>query len=202
MNFRLASRVDASALGKIHYHASLIQPDGFMHKLGERFLIKYYEILLDSGSAIAICATDDDGVIDGFVVGTFDAASRIPALKQKRLNLFLAAIKNLALHPGLILEVIKRQKSDSNPSARYVITSGAHLDFWAWRTVNSKGYSFIVLLKWLSLAKLFNISEVFGEVDLANDLILKGHLIMGAKIVETFTTPDGRRRCIICYNPK
>jgi hypothetical protein len=201
MHFRLAYRNDANQLARLHELSSAKQPGGFMFQLGYTFLVQYYRILLDEGCSIILCAIDEAGQIIGFVAGSLDAKTRLIALKNNRVSLLFSALPTLIRNPRLVSEVIARQSSGSpdESSTGYIIQSGAHVDFWAWRP-NSGGGAFQLFLKWLALMRLLGVSVIGGEVDKVNGSILKAHQILGAQIVKEFTTPDGRQRLLIKYS--
>jgi hypothetical protein len=201
MIFRLASRRDAHQLALLHEQSSAHQQGGFMYRLGSKFLTKYYQILIDDGFSVIVCAVDESGHILGFVAGSLDATSRLPSLRKHRFSLLLASLQAIIRQPSLIKELLLRQNSGSadQSQAGYVVQSGTHLDFWAWQVGNKGGGAFPLLLKWLSIARLLGAIKVVGEVDKVNASILKAHKILGAKIVKEFTTPDGRQRFLIEY---
>ena len=201
MIFRLASRCDANKLAILHEISSFQQPGGFMFRLGIKFLSKYYQILLDEGSTIIICAVDEADNLIGFVAGSLKAESRMTALKKHRVSLLMTAIPALIRQPALIFQVISRHNSGSAEisSKGYVVQSGTHVEFWAWQPNHKGGGAFQLFLKWLALMRLLGVRSVTGEVDKINELILKAHKMLGATIVKEFNTPDGRERYIIRY---
>jgi hypothetical protein len=204
MIFRLAFRQDANQLALLHEFASAQQPGGFMFRLGRKFLTKYYQILIDEGSSVIICAVDESGHILGFVAGSLNGATRMLALRKHRLILLISSFSAIIRQPSLINEILLRQNSGSvdESKAGYVVQSGSHIEFWAWQPGHNGGGAFQLFLKWLALMRLLGVKTVSGEVDKVNDSILKAHRMLGAKIVKEFTTPDGRERFLIEYQLK
>ena len=200
MTIRLANRNDARQLANLHEQSSAKQPGSFMFKLGQPFLEQYYKALIDEGSSIILCATDDADRLMGFVAGSLDAGSRIVALKKHMVKLGLAALPTLIRHPSLILEVTKRKNSSSpeNGESGYVLQKGAHEEFWAFLPGQGGG-AIDLHLRWLSLMTLLGAETVSGEVDKVNTMVVKTHRLLGAKVIETFVTPDGRERILIQY---
>lgn len=196
--FRLSCRNDAADLARLHFNSSISQPGSFMHNLGKRFLKSYYQILLDEGSSIIMMASDNNNNIIGFAAGSIDGKSRLKALNDNKLKLMLSSLPTLILKPWLINEIIMR-KNDSSTDNIYVLTSGAHMDYWAWDPSAGAG-SMELFKKWLSLIKILGVKKIRGEVDVVNSDILKAHQILGAKIIDKYITPDGRKRKIIEYN--
>jgi hypothetical protein len=204
MIFRLAHRGDAYHLARLHELSSAQQPGGFMFRLGYKFLTRYYQILIDEGSTVILCAVDDSDHILGFAAGSLDANFRLLALKKHRFSLLLASLSAFVCQPSLIGEVLSRQNSMSadESSTGYVVQSGAHMEFWAWQPGHKGGGALQLFLKWLALMRLLGVLTVRGEVDKVNDAIFKAHRMLGAKVVREFTTPDGRARFLIEYNLK
>ena len=204
MKFRLAFPGDAYKLAKLHRLSSIEQPGGFMFRLGINFLTKYYKILIDDCDSVIICATDDSGEILGFVAGSLNAGARFLALKKHKFGLLIASLPEFICNPCLINEVLSRQNSGSvdESSVGYVVQTGPHMEFWAWRPDRKGGGSLQLFLKWLALMRLLGVHAVTGEVDKVNASILKAHRVLGAKIVKEFTTPDGRERFLIQYDLK
>ncbi len=204
MKVRLANRNDAPCLAELHEQSSAKQPGGFMFRLGRKFLSKYYRFLIDDGSSLILCATDDSGRLIGFVAGALDAEGRMESLKKRRLQLFLASLPALLRHPSLIREVLARQNSESvdESGTGYVVQAGAHEEFWAWIPEHNGGGAIELHLKWLSLMRLLGAETISGEVDKVNDAIMRTHRMLGAKVVKEFVTPDGRERVLIQYRLK
>jgi hypothetical protein len=204
MKYRLANPRDSQQLARLHVCCSEKQPGGFMFLLGPKFLTRYYRVLIDEGSAVIICAIDDTGQILGFVTGSLNADTRLLALKGNRLSLLIAALPAFFRRPSLIRQVLLRQNAGSayESSSGYVVQSGAHVEFWAWHPGRKGGGAVQLFLKWLALMRLLGVQTVSGEVDKVNDVIMKAHKILGAKVVKAFTTPDGRDRFLIEYHLK
>lgn len=52
----------------------------------------------------------------------------------------------------------------------------------------------------MSIMKTLGVKDLFIEVDTINKQIFKFHKINGAKVVSTFTLPDGRERTEMVYD--
>ena len=50
MKIRVAEIQDVAQLAQLHWSSSLVQPGGFLYKLGESFLRAYYRILLSENT--------------------------------------------------------------------------------------------------------------------------------------------------------
>jgi len=172
-----------------------------MFRLGRPFLQQYYKILIDEGSSIILCSTGADGKLLGFVSGSLDAGSRNIALKKHLFRLAWSALPAMVRNPGLIAEILKRKNADSpkEGGAGYVFQSGAHEEFWAYLPGHG-GDAIELHLKWLAYMALLGVEEVLGEVDKVNVMVAKTHRLLGARVVRTFHTPDGRERTLIKYS--
>ena len=199
MNTRLGKPNDAAVIAMIHEVSSARQPGGFMYQLGRPFLVEYYRTLLHDSSSIVLCAVDNDDII-GFVAGALDAGARVRALKRNRFRLLLASLPALLRHPQLIRAIYSRQQSADPDEGDdgYVIKSGAHEEFWGWLPTNTSG-AIELHLKWLSIMRVLGVHAVRGEVDRVNNIVLRTHQMLGARVVKEFVTPDGRQRLIIEY---
>ena len=200
LKFRIACRNDAEELARLHYSSASNQPGAFMHLLGMGFLRAYYEILLDEGSSTILCAYRNEGSLVGFAAGSIEAESRLVALKKYRLKLLIKSAQTLILNPKLIKQIKLRQNTKTaSGSEIFVLSSGAHMEYWAWDAAGGGG-AIVLFRKWLSLLQLIGVTKVSGEVDQLNHEILKIHEMLGAKVVKQFRTPDDRLRNIIEYD--
>lgn len=200
MKIRLAKLSDAGRLAQVHWIGSSKQPGGFMFRLGRAFLIQYYRVLLEEKNSVVICAEDTDGHILGFVSGSLDAEERMIALRRNWFRLSLAAIPALIRDPRLIRDMYSRRQSKSadREDGGYIVQSGARVEYWAWLPTHSGG-AIELHLKWLLLMRLLGVQSVRGEVDQINEMVLRAHRFMGARVVKEFTTPDGKQRLVIEY---
>ncbi len=200
MIIRLGKPNDAARLAFIHEVSSAKQPGGFMFQLGRSFLVEYYRTLLHDGSSVVLCAVDDRDSSWDLWPEHWTRERACEPLKRNRLRLFVASLPALLRHPLLIRDVYSRQQSASPDEAErgYVVQSGAHEEFWGWLPDNTSG-AIELHLKWLSVMRILGAQTIRGEVDQVNDVVLRVHRMLGARIVKEFVTPDGRQRLIIEY---
>lgn len=199
---RFAKKKDASTLARIHLISSRNQPDGFMHKMGLTFLKKYYKIIIEDRSSVILCAVGSQEEIIGFVSGTIDNAIRLDTLNKNRISILISFVPALLKSPSLFKEVYSRYASISSKKkyTEYIVLNGAREDYWGWKESENRINSSELHLKWLNIMRILGVEKIKGEVDKANNFILKIHQIFGAKIIQEFTTPDHRKRCIIEYD--
>lgn len=201
---RLAKTGDAERLAQVHRVCSADQPGGFMHRLGQSFLVQYYRILLQESRSVVLCAEDTDGHILGLCSGSLSAEEHMAALQRGKLQLLRASIPSLVRTPRLIQGMYSRQKSESadrEEGSGYVVLSGPREEFWAWLpTERNSGGAIELHKKWLSLMRLLGAPNVRLEVDRVNIKVERMHSLMGAKVIREFVTPDGRRRVVMEYS--
>jgi hypothetical protein len=200
VRFRLAKCSDAKALARLHYVCSVIQPDGFMYKLGERFLAQYYRILLHNPMSLIVCAEAGTAGIIGMVSASVEASEELKALQEGRLRLLLSALPALIRQPKLIRCVRDRANSlSSNQVGKdFVVGSGARLAFWAWSPAHpSKGQTTKLLQTAMKLLRSLGVKTVRLEVDRVNRKVEVMHRLMGGKVIDEFITGDGRQRIVM-----
>jgi hypothetical protein len=111
IKIRHANYNDLKQLMDLHYRCSIVQPAGFMFKLGRRFILEYYRILLKEKTSLLLCADAGmDGIV-GLISANLDAKESLKWLKSGSYRLFLAALPALARKPVLIKEIYSRAKS-------------------------------------------------------------------------------------------
>lgn len=196
---RFASLQDAGILAETHWQSTGHQPGSFMGRLGKRFLHEYWRLILHEKHSVILCAEDVDGQFLGFVSGTTDSEERQQTLRRNKLRLGVAALPALLKNPRLLRDILMRQRSQSALSGDggFVVQTGAREDYWAWLP-KAKG-ALELHLKWMSVMRLLGVDSVKGEVDKVNDVVLKTHRILGARVIKEFVTPDGKTRLIIEY---
>ncbi len=200
MRIRLAKPSDMDQLADVHWVCSREQANGFMFKLGKRFLRQYYRVLLTEENTVVICAIADDGRIVGFASGSLDAAEHLVVLKRNRFRLLWAALPALVRNPALINGLFSRQRSRSAEEGGYIVLSGARGEYWAWiPTARSAGAAIGLFQKWLSLMRLLGAQEVRFEVDRGDGNVEQIHTMLGARIVKELVTPDGKPRLVMEY---
>lgn len=112
MIYRKANTNDFKILAKIH---SLAFSDFFLTSLGIKFLETYYKTCLQDINSIAVCAVDENGVIQGFATGSFKAAGYHRRLFLKKPFRFLmAALRSVISNPSVLIRLAKNL--DKNPS--------------------------------------------------------------------------------------
>ena len=199
---RPADPRDAESLARLHFTCSHAQPGGFMHRLGPRFFLAYYRILLREPTTVILVAdAGRDGVL-GFVSATLDSKRQLEAIRRRRLGLLVAAIPALIRTPGLLWDVYLRNRSLS-PGAMgegFGISSGARIAYWGWLPTHpSHGQATLLIREVLRTLASLGASTVRLETDRVNRKVEVMHRLLGARVVESLVTRDGRERIVFEY---
>ena len=89
----------------------------FLNKLGPAFLRRYYAAVLDFADSVANVAVDENGVVQGFVVGFKNPSAFYRYLKKRRLRFMPAILLALMKQPRLLLEVVRSEARVSRRGA-------------------------------------------------------------------------------------
>ena len=200
IRIRLANCSDVKQLADLHYLCSLDQPGGFMHKLGRRFLVAYYRIVLSEPMSLVLCADGGTDGIVGLVSASLDARAHLQALREGRYKLLFAVLPALIRQPKLIKAVSFRKKSLSVAAMGegFIVGSGARVAYWGWLPNYPSGRQSIRLLQTLLwILGALGASAVQLEVDRVNRKVEVVHRLLGAKVVREFATSDGRVRLVM-----
>lgn len=198
VSLRLAKPSDAHQIAGVHYECA---PEDFICTLGMNFLRLYYYILLSESKSVIVCAEEERTGVIGFLVGTLDAAEHLKQLRKKYIRLFFSALPILIIRPSMILEVMKRKKAASSTGNKdYVVTEGAHLEFWGLiARARKSGVGEKILKSLLSIMSSLGVKEIRCEVDYDHISVAQVHIRNGAQIIREFETPDNKRRMILEY---
>ena len=173
-----------------------------MHRLGQRFFVKYYQIILSDRTSVVLCAdAGKDGIV-GLVSATLDSEKQLEAIRKGRFKLFWAVIPTLIHKPGLIWDVYIRNMSFSARvlGEGFIVGSGARIAYWGWLPdYPLKGKSTCLLKELMHIMENLGASEVQLEVDRLNRKVEVIHRLLGAHVVKRFTTKDGRERIVMHY---
>lgn len=202
MRLRLAKKSDANTLAQIHLECGLIQPDGFMHRLGLNFLKTYYQILLEEKCSIVLLAEDENGFVHGFHSGTLAAEEHLLSLKKNKIKIFISLFPKILINPLIIKDLLLRNKyiNSSTSSEKFGITFGPRGEYWALRPESKNaGVAISLLETWLNIVFELGCSSIKAEVDRSNNKVLEIHKILGAKIIQEMNLMDGRHRVVIEY---
>jgi hypothetical protein len=203
MKIRIAKPRDAQEIANLHIACSKVQPDGFMYQLGTNFLKTYYSILLKEKYSLVLCAENDDGIIIGIVTGSMNSQEHALALTKEKINIAISALNAIVLKPILLKEMYERSKPNSADSSEkgFIVLTGPRLEYWGWDPKEKQTLGAVELLRtWLETMKLLGVTHITNEVDESNKKSLRLHELLGAKIIKSYNTPDGRKRYLMEYN--
>ncbi|MDD3248794.1 MAG: hypothetical protein PHF23_00260 [Smithellaceae bacterium] len=195
---RIGKPQDSYQIAMVHYECA---PNDFICTLGMHFLKSYYRILLSESKSVIVCAEKEHAGVIGFLVATLDAAEHLKTLRKKTIRLFVSALPILITKPNLILEVIKRRKAASiKGNNDYVVTEGAHLEFWGLISgFRKSGIGEKILRSLLITMYSLGTKEIRCEVDYDHIKVAQVHIRCGARIIREFDTPDNKKRMILEY---
>jgi hypothetical protein len=82
-----------------------------MHRLGRRFFVAFYRVLLRERTTVILVAdAGADGLV-GLVSATLESKRQLAAIRRGRLMLLLATLPALIRTPSLLREVLVRERS-------------------------------------------------------------------------------------------
>jgi hypothetical protein len=193
---------DTEQLARLHFICSSVQPGGFMHHLGWRFFVKYYQIILGLKTSVVLCAdAGKDGIV-GLASATLDSKEQLEAIRKRHLSLLMASIPALIRKPALIRAAYIRLKSllARALGEGFVVGSGARIVYWGWLPeYPSKGKSIFLLKELVRFMENLGAGRLHLEVDRMNRKVEVVHRLLGARVVREFATRDGRQRIVMEY---
>ena len=198
---RIASKNDIKRLSKLHINASNVQPNGFLHELGEKFLETYYKIHLQSKFSLILVSEDLHGVIQGFCSGTLSVPNMHNELRRCRWKLGYSLFRAIISKPSLIGSLITRYKFiQGSKGTEYSTSDGVRLEYWCWNIYQKQPIQALRILRvWLDIAKSLGHLNINTEVDQGNESVKKLHVKMGAVIIKTVELDDKRKRFFLRY---
>lgn len=202
VRFRFAKFCDSSSIARLHVSCSLQQDGGFMHKLGEKFLKRYYEVTISNKSSIVLIAVDENDEILGFHSGTLDASEHFASLRKNKFRFVLPIFIAICRKPKLAKEIYTRYRFTSEESKlNFGIKYGARGEYWGWNPLKPNAVESLNLHRnWHMVVKQMGVQKVRSEVDIINQRIYKSIKIMGGIFLEEITLEDGRRRGLVEYD--
>jgi hypothetical protein len=198
--YRLAKQSDYRTLAKIHMECGKVQVGSFMHKLGLLFLQTYYKVYLKERKSVILIAEDEKGIALGFNSGTLDASEHLENMKKHKLLFALSIIPGLLKNPGVIRDVLLRNKyvSSQENSVSFGVKTGARGEYWAWRPgVKDPAASVMLRQAWINILFDLGCRSFKYELDSSNTDIEKYQKIFKCVIIEEIVLPDGRKRVIV-----
>ena len=94
---------DLSDVINIHNKAFI---DFFMTKLGKRYLLKYYSIVLEYDESLALVFEDELHNISGFAVGFKEPSKFYKFFKQYKISILISTLFSVIKSPSLIMKII------------------------------------------------------------------------------------------------
>ncbi|OUR75198.1 hypothetical protein A9Q75_18005 [Colwellia psychrerythraea] len=193
MNIRVAELIDLDHIVSVHFSAF---PDFFLTSLGGQFLKQYYRIYIKY-SHIAFVA-EENGVIEGFVVGSNDSIKFYQDLKKEALHFLLPLLVNF-INIQLLSKIIKRIfsvlfKKKVNSSLKTYDELNELTSIGVNPTVQSKGLGYELLAKYEQHCVTNNIEGITLTTDaINNDKVLKFYKRSGYLVDQTFVQDKNRK---------
>ena len=203
LDIRPATRDDAAQIASLHLRAADHQVRSFLPELGLRFLVRYYDILISEPGSIVLCAFQGNHHLAGFVSGTLRAEDHFAILRSNKVRFLMSLGIAVCLRPHVLMGAWKRSRALSSQGRRnsFVVNSGCRIEYWAWDPTEQVQKGSVMLLKtYLALMRDSGVPSVRLEIDAHDRRTKMIHLMLGAKEVDQFTTPDGNDRLILEYN--
>lgn len=202
IKFRLAKPSDAKQIAYVHYHIRDKYDQGFFAQVNYSFLKQYYKVMLNDPNEVFVCAENGDGKILGFNSGSLDASKQFATMRRKKWLFIWPLITSSIRNPKLIRSALDRFKfTNGESNNQYITSSGVRGEYWGWLS-NQKDSDASVEMheRWIAAMKALAVKKIYFEVDSVNKKIYKFHKLNGAKILNTYTLPDGRERSEMVYD--
>ena len=138
----------------------------------------------------------------GFNSGSLDAAKQFDSMRKNKWGFVWPLFTSAIFNPKIIKSAIDRFKFTKGESkTRYITPKGVRGEYWGWLpNMKDSDASVEMHERWIAVMKSLGVREIFFEVDVINKKIYKFHRINGAKILNTYTLPDGRERSEMVYD--
>ena len=192
IDFRSACASDLEAIVRIHCQAFATF---FLTRLGPRFLMKYYRLVMEHPSGILIIAANKDDVV-GFVAGFASPAKFYVEMKKRKISFALASMPSLLRSPGIIRRLwidfreVRTQARPAAPHETGVGGSSIGVDpAWSGRGIGQGLLEAYVAEARKHGLKAFTLTTDADDNDAVNQFYRK----VGFYLSRTFTQRDQRR---------
>lgn len=192
MIFREAVQADLEKIVKVHFSAF---PSFFLTSLGSRFLVQYYKIYIKY-CHVAFVA-EENGVIEGFVVGSNDSTCFYKDLKKELLHFILPVLINV-INFQLLSKVFKRAysvlfKKKINSSLKLYEGLNELTSIGVTQNDQNKGLGGKLLAKYEQHCIVSKVKGITLTTDAEdNDKVLKFYKKFGYSIDQTFVQDKKR----------
>jgi len=186
---RLLNSADAEHVANLHLKAF---PNFFLTTLGEKFLKKFYESLLNSPKSFGIATFEGDSLI-GFAVGTEQTQGFYRNLVlHNGLNLFSSCFNTLFFHPVKAIRILKNLISSNGvfeiDEGGWILSICTNPNYWG------KGVSDLVLKEFEAEALKRKLKKIWLTTDFAdNERANSFYLKMNYKLFASFVNSQKRK---------
>jgi ribosomal protein S18 acetylase RimI-like enzyme len=180
---REAVRQDLPDIVKIHKRAFV---GYFMTLLGDFFLKKYYNLILEYEKGILLVAQTPEKEILGFLAGFLEPRVFYKMMKKRRVRFALAVIPALIKRPAIIPRLLKNFRSVAGSSEKEGTARQCELSSIAVNPgAGGKGYGRSLLAAFLDRARFGQAQEVYLTTDaLRNEEVNRFYLHSGFVLSE------------------
>uniref|UniRef100_A0A7C3MKY5 GNAT family N-acetyltransferase n=1 Tax=Dictyoglomus thermophilum TaxID=14 RepID=A0A7C3MKY5_DICTH len=192
LKLRKVKYSDIDRIVEIHKKAF---PNFFMTQLGDKFLKKYYELVL-SYSLNIFLAIEEEKYIVGFIAGFFNSSYFYSLLKKHKFDLGLAILPTLFIKPWLILVIWGNFIRVSNLSKEKPIKTMNICELASIAVdpnYTGRGLGKMLVKTFLEISKKMGAKFVYLTTDAKNnDAVNYFYQSLGFELYRTFRTRLGR----------
>jgi len=167
----------------------------FMTQLGDKFLKKYYELVLNYSQNIFL-ALEEDGYIVGFVAGFLNPSLFYSLMRKYKFNLVLAILPTLFIKPWLIFRIFWNFIRVNKFSSRKMLKPQIYAELASIAVdpnYTGRGFGKLLIKSFLEKSKEMGAKFVYLTTDAKdNDVVNHFYQSLGFELYQTFTTASRR----------
>ena len=188
-NIRFVKKEDINRIVEIHIRAF---PGFFLTSLGNDFLKKYYNYILEYEKSIFLIV-EEDGLSVGFVAGFLDPRFFYSILKNQKLSLGISILKIFFKKPWIIFQILQRYKQLVKFQTQRENNSVELASLAVDPDYSGRGLGKLLIKKFLEVSKEKAATFVYLTTDtFNNEKVNNFYKNLGFKLYKMFSTPSGR----------
>ena len=193
IEFRTAHAADLKSVVRTHSRAFA---GFFLTRLGPRFLLKYYRLILEHPGGILVIATDKEAVA-GFVAGFSDPAGFYYAMKKGKLSFALSVLPTLLSSPTILKRLLidfREVRAQARPSLIREAGVGELSSIGVDPTHSGRGIGRGLLAAFIADSRKRGLTKISLTTDAdGNDAVNQFYIKAGFYLERAFIQRDGRR---------